>query len=385
MKTWLCKVIVSVLVLICTLPAAFSAGGQLELDTFVSDFVSAVSQYDADWLDDMVDIEAFMDKVAAESNIKALEVREFRKGFAGGMRDKFSLSLIAELRHHGGYATFIKYIRFDGSKKPIIRLDYPDGMMNYFILDVVRVDADSFKISDVFFTSTGQYFSQTVSNLLSLSVDSSTGFLDKVQGKERFNKQMTEVFSDVTKHRLNGDYQKAYNSLISLPKDIRHSDPILQVSFGLSSSLSEEIYKKELTKLIEYSSSLENKEFLLIDYYFYKKDYKKTIEVIDLFEERYVEDGAINLLRSNMQYLDGDLDSAIWSAVRCTALEPMYEECYWNLIELYNEAKQFDKVVEQITILETDFGYELDIQLMEAEPIYSEFIKSRSYKDWISE
>ena len=110
----------------------------------------------------------------------------------------------------------------------------------------------------------------------------------------------------------------------------------------------------------------------------------KAVEVIDLFEEKYVEDGAINLLRSNLHYLDGDLESAIWSAVRCNALEPAYEDCYWNLVAFYAEAKRFEDVAEQLAILESDFGYVFDIELMKSEPIYSEFIKSNAYQEWIN-
>lgn len=385
MNSLVCKVIITILMLVCVLPVAFSKNGQAELDDFVSEFVFAISNYNTNWLDSKVDVTAFMDKVESNSNVKAFKKEGFKRGFADGVRKKLSLSVVAELKHHGGHATFLKYIKFDGDKRPIIRLDYPDGMMNYIIIEVVRDESGGYKFSDVFYAGTGQYFSQMMSRIVSLSVESGTGFLDKIRGKERFNAEMTETLAKIAKYRLSGDYQKAYDVLMSLPEEIKHKDSILQISFGLASSLGEDLYKKELNKTIEYSSSIEHKELLLVDYFFYKKEYKKGIEVIDLFEKKYVEDGAINLLRSNLQYLDGDLDGAIWSAIRCKALEPTYEDCYWNLLAFYAETKQFDEVVEQITILETDFGYAFDAEAMKSELIYSDFIKSRSYQEWRSD
>ena len=387
MKAFFCKVVCKLVIgiwLLVIWPAAVAKNGQAELDAFVSDFVVAVSNQDTEWLDSNVDINLLMEKVANRSNVEAFKSKSFRKGFSRALKNRFSLSITADLKNNGGYATYLKYIRFDGGKRPIIRLDYADGMMNYLIPEIVKDGADQYRFSDVFYASTGQYFSQTMSDVAILSIESGTGFLDKLRGKKRFNDELTKVFAEVGEHRLAGNYQKAYDALMTLPDELKYEDVILTVSFGLAGSLSEKLYQKELNKLIEHSSSKENKEFLLIDYYFYREEYQKAVEVIDLFEEKYVEDGAINLLRSNLHYLDGDLESAIWSAVRCNALEPAYEDCYWNLVAFYAEAKRFEDVAEQLAILESDFGYVFDIELMKSEPIYSEFIKSNAYQEWIN-
>ena len=116
-----------------------------------------------------------------------------------------------------------------------------------------------------------------------------------------------------------------------------------------------------------------------IDYHLMREDHKKSIAAVNAIDKLVGGDPLLDQYRGNISFIAKNYDDCEKFAARLQKNFPQKSEGQLLLIQCAAAQKQFEKTVKLLEQLE-EIGYELNE--LEGDPQYAEFIKSNAYKKW---
>ena len=239
-------------------------------------------------------------------------------------------------------------------------------------------------IHDFVFASTGEYSSVGTANAVKYLIQPSESILKRLLGGTEINEELVTDFKKLGELRAQGKAQEIYELVQTFPEELRNQKEILLVSINASLAFDENIYRSELTKLDKLYGQDPRLAFMLIDHYFFQKDWPKAIKALEQSKREWADDGALNVIAAEIQLQNGKMNAALKAVKHAIEKEPESETTYWYALSLYNQADQFDDMVEILSVLTEQFSYEFSVETLSEDPDYNKFAMSEAFKAWSS-
>lgn len=350
---------------------ALSKRGQLVAKIF--------SEYDHNALDKIFNYRG----LANRTSDTIADLGKQRKGFVKGVYEKsktdFARRTMRSLRLVKASAKYIRNIDFDKQRLPLVRLNLGESGFNYLC---IVLDKDN-KVVDWYSLADGYYLSQTIGSYGRLMTQPSEDLIGKFLGKKSVNKQVLKDFRAVIQNMQARKFNDAYKKLYALPKEALRSKVIISLAIQIASSIDESLYRKELARMAKFHSKDPSVAFILLDHYYYTKDYDALIKSINGLEKKLGVDGLTLLLKANAMLSAAKNKKSIAYAEKAVSIEPDMEDPYWTLVTNYLKEEKYKKVVINLEKLRKRFGYRYSHAEFVKEKLYAGFVKSAEYKNWM--
>ena len=125
--------------------------------------------------------------------------------------------------------------------------------------------------------------------------------------------------------------------------------------------------------------------FMLIDYYYTKKDAAQVLKAIDTMERRVGVDGATKQLRSSAYLLANDLPNALKYAEESIRVEPDRLAAYDTRATILVHLGRFPDAVKAYRDMETRFELTFSREIFVGDPVFEKLVVSKAFRAWLPE
>ncbi|WJG10234.1 hypothetical protein [Aliiglaciecola sp. LCG003] len=344
------------------------------------DFVDALNRQDLTKLSQYIDLNTIGTGIATRVLSKQQDINDFVSGFTQPQNQtKMVQNMFSSVFQDNFHAQFMRMLNEGGVERPLIRISYQDGGLEYLILYL----SEQQKIVDTYMATSGKLMTDALTQATSLMINTDDSFLGRVLGSKKIDKDILESFNQIGSLRRSGNFEQAFQVLKSLPESLQKERVIIDLGVVLAQSISDEEYMKQLTLLADNFANDPSTQFLLIDYYVVKEDFQKVISSIYNVIERFGPDGHLYELAANVHHTMGKIDLSINASKKGINAEPDYEGNYWMLNYLYLESRDFAAVAANLSQIEQKLGYEFSRESLAQEEMFKEFIQSDEFDQWL--
>ena len=281
----------------------------------------------------------------------------------------------------------VRFIRVTDQRPPraLVRFDLGDKGFNYLEF-VLRTDAKGqTRAVDWFQMNTGELLSVTLGGASQLFAGANPGLVQRLLGGSSALDEDT-----VAKMRKAGElhrakkYAEALALLKQLPEPLATSRIMLsaQITTAALANLSDE-YDRALSQMAKYHSDDPAASFMLMDYYFLRKDVPQVLKALDTMEKRVGVDGATSLMRANTYALAEDYANGLKFAEKALSLEPDYLSAHDTRATLLVHLKRYPDAVDAYRGMEKRFGLAFTREIFLSDPVFEPLVASKAFSAWL--
>jgi len=306
-----------------------------------------------------------------------------REAFLAGFRSSFDLGGdICSIVDQGGSYSLLGVRRVDGRPRALFRMIGGSGL-NYHDFLLVDGENGSVRIVDFYSYLTGEWFSRTLRrSFLPFVADANGRFVDGLAGSEGvYVRALPRILQmqGLARERRFGD---AVNLYEELPEELRADKDLLLLYFNMASQAGQSSYRKALRELTRRYPDDPALDFVLIDHYFYERQFDRALEAINAIDRRVGGDPYLSCFRANVLYVGGRLAEAKRHARRAISRDPRLEDPYWTLVTISLDEGNYGETARLLTAIRTELKIEL-ADLREI-PEYADFVRSDAYRRWVA-
>jgi tetratricopeptide (TPR) repeat protein len=275
----------------------------------------------------------------------------------------------------------IGVVRENDRAIPVVRINMGDGGSNYYELILKKVN-NTYYIEDIFLASNSQYISATLAQAFAMTLNLPAGLAAIFSDNSISLEDMAGTMTEVVAHKRKGDFKSAYNTLQTLP-GMKNKDIVQLLIVLVSAQVNETIYSKELSRFAKNHGKNPRYSFLLIDYYYYNKQYDVAIDSINTLLNRYQNDASLLTLKANIYSEKKEYAMAITAAKSAIDAEPDYEDAYWSNVTIALAEDNYSSAIDWLDQLEIQFNYDFDEEDFINNDVYSKLILSEEFSNWM--
>jgi hypothetical protein len=347
-----------------------------------------INERQADALASMLDMNELGARVAGNVFENEGGRREFARGFTRtAQANTLVHDFFAEMdRSAGSSAKFMRVVTRGSETRPLVRFDYGGDGFEY-IEFVVRSDGKgAVKIIDWAPLSGGDLYSEIIGRMARILTEPAPGLIQTLLGMEHIDQKTIESMKAIGEMRRKGDLRGAYLAMEKLPPEIADSRFILVQRASLANeSHDDEAYRRTLARLEQLHGKDPAAAFVLLDHYFMSKDLEKCLQAISAIESRVGVDGMTQMVRSNIYMTVGKPQEALTFATKAIEVEPDMSTPYFTLAQSHVALGHFAEAVKVYTTLQENFGYEFTKDNFAKNEMFTKFIDSPQFKQWLHE
>ncbi len=330
------------------------------------------------------DKEKFTDRVFEGLPENDPDIQAFRIGFEGGLKQ----SLIPSLRVMFEYYDLVQYVSYYEDEENYVMLLRGTGEesgLNYIELTIDQSADDKFSFTDVYSYFAGEYYSSIMNRNVKMVIAENSTFSNILNSLSLKEKRFTENLPKLVKmekYRNMGDLEEIVKVYDTIPESIRKEKVFLLSAIQATQSTDEERYINLLELYKDNYPDDPSLPLLTLDYYLLKGEIKTAQKLINELDEIVGGDNYLNIMRSNICMIDGDKECTRSYLVKALENDQYFEDAYWGLLEFDLMQGDFESVNSHLTSLENTFGYEFTKETMAQVELYSEYLKSDSFRNW---
>lgn len=352
-----------------------------EFEEFGRRMVETLSSGDGATFSAALDKEAILQSIFDGVSSNAKTIKDLRAGLSIGLDQAGQL-----MAGNFGDNTHLKFLKLRHKKSAnhaLIRIDFRDAGLNYLDLILTKDESGTIKITDWYDYAKGQLYTDSIRQALILLLPEETPFLEKLLSIDKLGGKEAEDFVDLARLMREQKYAEWLNKYDGLSPNLKYSRILLLTRVQVASALDDESqYRLSLKELHNRLGDDPTLSLLLLDYYFYEKDFKAAHEALDNLSEHIGGDAAIDALRANIYLSAEDYTKSMKQAEKAIIQDEEYEDAYWTLLNAGILAEKYDIAVSTLKKLEEIFGYEFAPENFEEEESYAEFVNSDAFVKW---
>jgi hypothetical protein len=252
---------------------------------------SAIGIEDADFFVKMINMDIFMQKVAAATGLK--KSRGLKKEMERGLKTaNMGGQIINSISDGKGSYQLVKHYEKNKVHHLIYRL-YGEGGLNYHDFELTRI-GNKVYVADLFIYLTGENFSVSAADIISSFKDG-----DKSSAEQRQNATKFQTVARMVREK---NYQQAKRLFDQLPAVIKNRKVAQVTHLLICSGLGEEEYYNASVAFEQRYRNEPNMYISLIDAYFLQKDFAKTLGVINSLDSMIDRDPFLDYQRGIIYY-----------------------------------------------------------------------------------
>lgn len=297
---------------------------------FADDMEMAALKHRPDLITSNIILQALTDRIGKEKDIKNINAIE--KGMQEGLKNsEFDKNIYGILGKTGTFEK-VKVYEKNGIQRIIFRA-YGDEGFNYLDMELTKLN-DKVGIADMLSYSSGENISKSMAELFNQMMEGTT---DK-QAEEAVENMQT-----IKRLMAKGNYKQAKKEFDLLPSRLKNTKIADVIGIQIASNLEEDVYMKEIEKFeIKYAGE-PYLQLTMIDLYFLRKDYDKTLSAINQVDALINKDSFLDYYRGLLYNAKGDDDKAIEHYTKVIKSNPDFPGAYAELMAHYLEKDDKDK------------------------------------------
>lgn len=235
--------------------------------------------------------------------------------------------------------------------RPFLRIDFEGGGHEFILLFI----NESNKIEDLFYATKGNRVSATVAGTTQLILPAQNAFIKRLSGGNGNSGELIKKFTQMLALRQEGRFTEVHDILQTFPDKLLSTRELVDFNVLISQNVSDEAYVEALAKLDKYFGDDESTSFMLVDFHVTKEDYPAAMKSTNKAMEFWGQDAALVHLKATLSFLMDDDTMAIKYAKEAIAIEPNFEDPYWTLISLQDEAADVNGVNNTLSLMQKQF------------------------------
>ena len=301
------------------------------------------------------------------------DMREYKKGVLE------TDDLFRQLTVEGAKFTFLRSKECEMGHGALFRLLLSTGECNYHHWYLVKDGNGKIQVADVFIFMTGEKLSQTFRQLLLTVLPGS--ILERLSGKEKLVAANGEKLQGLTTAFRQQRFQDVSRIFNSLPEELQNKKAVMLFGIQAAANTSEVEYKEMLERYLSLYPDDPSVPLVSLDLDVMNENYDRALKSLDTLDRAIGEDTHLLDLRAGLYVAQEDYVRAREVLKQIEALEPGREDTHWALLGLNVTEKNYQSAVEDLRVLNQEFGY-VDFNFS-TEELYREFEKSEECQEFL--
>jgi tetratricopeptide (TPR) repeat protein len=324
-----------------------------------------------------VDTGAVVRIVLKDFNLGEKDTAALREQLPTSVRASMSTSMRA-LTQSKASARFMRDGKEDGRAYALVRVDMGEGGVDYikYFLSPRHAVEDWYV-----YTSAALFSTQVRFNLAAMLKNDS--LLANLFGLRSVSRSDLKPFADMRQHVATDDYAAAFRALEDFPESYRKSRQwaLMRVTYG--GRAGDESYRAALRHLAANFGGDSDLQLVLIDHYFFEKQFDRALAAIAALEQAVGgEDASTTSLRGNLLTEMKRYPDAAQACRRAIASEPDFKQGYWCLVTVGTSSNDGKLAVEGLTGYEKAFDVSFHPDKLAAQDVYKKVARTPEYAAW---
>ncbi len=337
----------------------------------------ALNARDADAFMRNVDTGAVVRIVLKDFNLGEKDTAALRAQLPTSVRASMSTSMRA-LTQSQASARFMRDGKEDGRAYALVRVDMGEGGVDYikYFLSPRHAVEDWYV-----YTSAALFSTQVRFNLATMLKNDS--LLANLFGLRSVSRSDLKPFADMRQHVAADDYAAAFRALEDFPESYRKSRQwaLMRVTYG--GRAGDDSYRAALRHLAANFGGDSDLQLVLIDHYFFEKQFDRALAAIAALEQAVGgEDASTSSLRGNLLTEMKRYPDAALACRRAIASEPDFRQGYWCLVTVGTSSNDGKLAVEGLTAYEKAFDVSFYPDKLAAQDVYKKVARTPEYAAW---
>ena len=261
----------------------------------------------------------------------------------------------------------------------LFRLYSSDEGLNYHDYKLRNIDGEV-KIIDVYIFTTGEYLSETFSNLYDATISQKPNIVDKFLKKTLVDDLLK--IADIRSSMASGDYEQAYKVFNSLSSEGKKQKMFKLMGVLIAGQLDEETYAKEIKEFEALFPNDPSLYLVSIDGYILSEKYNRALMQTNLLDRTLGGDSFLNYMRANIYYVKQDFTNSTKYIETFMKDYPHMIDGYDVALTLYIEGGKPKKAIEILDTMLNLFEYDKTELKQSIEENFPTFLKTPEYIQW---
>lgn len=278
----------------------------------------------------------------------------------------------------------VRYMRVTGTSpaRSLVRFDMGAQGFNYLEYHLDTDAAGNTRAKDWYQLATGDLISVTLGGIAQLFANNSPGLIERLLGAKS-DADTTAMFARIGQYQRAGKYAEALEVYKQLPEPIANSRLMLTLRASTANLANNpEEHDRALTTMAKLFANDPAASFMLIDYYYARKDAPELLRIISTVEKRVGVDGNTCMLRANAHALGKDFTNALKSADDAVRLEPDLLAAQDSRATILVQLTRYQDAVDAYRAMEKTFGLRF-ARANFSDPLFRQFVTSRPFSTWL--
>lgn len=352
-----------------------------QAEAFAMQLASATSSGNSGAAAEVILSDRILDRVVAGLQLTGKEATDFRRGMASNNPIKNTLVQLAAAVAAGGSYDLVRTAVRGDEMHAVFRLLDKNHSLNYHDFRLV-LDGGKAKADRIFVAATGEAFADTLISIAGPTIRSQQSLTGRMSGEAAQKLKDLEQQSQMMLAARAGDAAKAMQIYDALPAELKDMKSV-QLARVIAAQAQPE--KQYMAAMADYANRFPNDPSLALmsfDRSVLKEDVAGVKKCMAALDKWTGGDDYLRLLSASVVSQWGAFDYAKELYMSADPAKVGTAIAHDYKLSSALRCKDYAVVVRELRILRTE--YQLDFDL-EAQPDFSEFIKSPEYSEWKSE
>jgi predicted Zn-dependent protease len=217
-----------------------------------------------------------------------------------------------------------------------------------------------------------------------IALKQKTSLLGRIAGSAKLTESESKLFDQMCHYSNVNEWEKIRSEFPKLSESLKKTKFCLMLRHVAAQQLND---FDELQRCIEdLRANVKNDpsiEFLSLDYYNRRKEFAKSLATLDAIDKSVGGDPYLDVQRALIHHRMGELKEARRFASRAANREPTLAPAHFLVATLAQSEKDFQAVATALRAAEKIMA--VDPEMIEARPVFAEFVASPEFKAWKAE
>jgi hypothetical protein len=344
-----------------------------------------VKRGDLSACNELIDRDTLLKKATAYPNPSKALIRQ-RAAFIVGAKERSAsrdgfIGQILDIVQHGGTYKFLRCRNVDGRRCAQFRLIMPQGGINYHHFELASSADGTVRAVDWYLLSTGEWQTASLRHVfLPLTQSWLMGGSDQLTPAERDLVASFMTISDMPDWIRAKQYRRVLDAYQRLPDSVKRVKSVLLRRMDAAHAVDQAEYLRTIEDYRKYYPNDASIDLTVLDAQMVRGSFDLALATIDRIDKAMGGDPYLKVLRVDLLEKQGKSNAAWKIAEAAVAEEPTLLPAYFSLLELALHRKNFAKIAELLTAMESKLG--VKFKDLTTFPAFAEFVKSDEYKAW---
>lgn len=356
---------------------------QSEAESFAAAWAEAMVTNDVEGVRSLFDWDGLCERVAEPLGLPAAEHGQFVRGMKNGNPAGQLTNQIASVSQTGGSYKVVRVLRRDGRFHAVFRMTLPNQGMNYHDIRVVRSNGNV--MGDRLFVAINSEEMADTMRSLAMPAMKSRNLAARLSGRQKAEEAAFDTTIALLTAVRNGQFEETVRLFEQLPEANQNNKSVMLGMITAQSQLDETKYLEAIDRYRDAYPNDPSLGLVLLDAAVLRQDW-------DLLETSRTK---LNAWTGGDPYVDlmiaAVLSQDANSLEKAVALSKDIDPGSIGLPAAHDHklmialhTKDFKTVVQQIDVLNDDYGVGFTADSLRGEPLFEDFVEAPEFTEWLS-